>query len=170
VIAKIIQNRRNNQQLTMSDRQVEPTLSLKEGILQRVHHLAFNVQNMEASKNFYGKILGLHELTGAEVPETLVNLVAAGKVSNFKTPDGTIIDLFYEPDLSAPDDDPDKQFTRANHLAFDIAPAMFEQALKVLQANQIAIAQGPVSRPTGRGVYFYDPDGFMIEIRCNPAS
>ncbi|MFM7368615.1 MAG: VOC family protein, partial [Sphaerospermopsis kisseleviana] len=22
--------------------------------------------------------------------------------------------------------------------------------------------------PTGRGVYFYDPDGFMIEIRCDP--
>ncbi|MFN7351208.1 MAG: VOC family protein, partial [Dolichospermum sp.] len=30
------------------------------------------------------------------------------------------------------------------------------------------IAYGPVSRPTGRGLYFYDPDGFMIEIRCDP--
>ncbi len=157
----------------MSDRpttlpQSESTLGLNEGSLKAVHHIAFNVQNMKASKHFYGQILGLHELTGSEVPETLVNLVAAGKVSNFRTPDGTIIDLFYEPDLSAPNDDPDQQFTRANHLAFDIAPEQFGQALEVLAANQIAIAQGPVTRPTGRGVYFYDPDGFMIEIRCDP--
>lgn len=154
----------------MSDRQAAPTqtLGLNEGILKAVHHFAFNVQNMEAAKHFYGQILGLHELTGAEVPETLVNLVAAGKVSNFRTPDGMIIDLFYEPDLSAPDADPNQQFTRANHLAFDIAPEQFQQALEVLQTNQITIAQGPVTRPTGRGVYFYDPDGFMIEIRCDP--
>lgn len=156
----------------MSDRPttLTPTksLGLSEGSLKAVHHFAFNVQNMKASRHFYGQILGLHELTGSEVPETLVNLVAAGKVSNFRTPDGMIIDLFYEPDLCAPDDNPDKQFTRANHLAFDIAPDQFEQALEVLKANRIAIAQGPVSRPTGRGVYFYDPDGFMIEIRCDP--
>ena len=157
----------------MSDRQAtspqaESTLSLNEGSLKAVHHIAFNVQNMKASKHFYGQILGLHELTGSEVPETLVNLVAAGKVSNFRTPDGTIIDLFFEPDLSAPNDDPDQQFTRANHLAFDIAPDQFEQALEVLRVNKIVIAQGPVTRPTGRGVYFYDPDGFMIEIRCDP--
>lgn len=156
----------------MSDRQTTlpqtELTGLTEGSLKAVHHFAFNVQNMAASKHFYGQILGLHELTGTEVPETLVNLVAAGKVSNFRTPDGTIIDLFYEPDLSAPDENPDKQFTRANHLAFDIAPEQFEQALEVLNINQIAIAQGPVTRPTGRGVYFYDPDGFMIEIRCDP--
>ncbi|MBE9111884.1 VOC family protein, partial [Nodosilinea sp. LEGE 07298] len=59
-------------------------------------------------------------------------------------------------------------FTRAYHLAFDIDPAEFDGALAVLEANGVAIAHGPVTRPTGRGVYFYDPDGFMVEIRCNP--
>ena len=29
--------------------------------------------------------------------------------------------------------------------------------------------KGPIVRPTGKGIYFYDPDGFMVEVRCDPA-
>lgn len=141
---------------------------LAPGELRRVHHIALNVHDMQTSRHFYGIILGLHELNGEEVPATLVDLVAQGKVANFITPDGTILDLFWEPDLLPPDPDPERTFTRAYHLAFDIAPDLFDQAVEVLRHNQITIAHGPVSRPTGRGVYFYDPDGFMIEIRCDP--
>ncbi|WP_250122095.1 VOC family protein [Chroococcidiopsis sp. CCMEE 29] len=145
-----------------------PSTVLSPGSLRRVHHIALNVRDMQASRDFYGTILGLHELTGDEVPSTLVELVAAGKVANFITPDGTVLDLFWEPDLLPPHSDPSHAFTRANHLAFDIAPHLFDQAVEVLKQNQVAIAHGPVSRPTGQGVYFYDPDGFMIEIRCDP--
>ncbi len=142
--------------------------AISPGSLRRVHHIALNVQDMQASRHFYGNILGLHELTGDEVPTTLVDLVKAGKVANFTTPDGTILDLFWEPELSPPDPNPELGFTRANHLAFDIAPELFDNAVVVLRQHQIKIAQEPVTRPTGRGVYFYDPDGFIVEIRCNP--
>ena len=146
-----------------------PTISgLTKNTLKAVHHIAFNVGDMAASCHFYGEVLGLHQLTGAEVPETLIELVAKGKVANFRTPDGTIIDLFFEPELSPPHPDPEQQFTRANHLAFDIAPELFDAAVATLETNNIAIAGKPVTRPTGRGIYFYDPDGFMIEIRCDP--
>jgi glyoxylase I family protein len=141
---------------------------LAPGNLRKVHHIAINVQDMQASRHFYGTILGLHELSGDEVPATLVELVKAGKVANFVTPDGTILDLFWTPDLTPPDPNPEKSFTRAYHLAFDIDPQLFEQAVAVIRENQIAIAHGPVTRPTGKGVYFYDPDGFIIEIRCDP--
>lgn len=141
---------------------------LVPGNLRRIHHIALNVKDMQASRHFYGNMLGLHELTGSEVPSTLAQLVASGKVANFVTPDGTILDLFWEPSLLPPDPDPDRTFTRAYHLAFDIDPQLFDSAVEVLKQNNIAIAHGPVSRPTGRGVYFYDPDGFMIEIRCDP--
>lgn len=142
--------------------------ALVPGNLRRVHHIALNVQDLQASRHFYGAILGLHELTGEEVPTTLRSLVAKGKVTNFVTPDGTVIDLFWEPDLSPPDQDPHRTFTRANHLAFDIDPQLFDHAVEVLKQNQVVIDHGPVTRPTGRGIYFYDPDGFMIEIRCDP--
>ncbi|MEI6445669.1 MAG: VOC family protein [Nostocales cyanobacterium ELA583] len=142
--------------------------TIPTGYLRKVHHIAFNVADMQASRYFYGHILGLHELTGEEIPETLKELVAVGKVANFVTPDGTVIDLFGEPELLPPDPDPSKSFTRAYHLAFDINPQFFDQAVAVIRENNLVIAYGPLTRPTGRGVYFYDPDGFMIEIRCNP--
>ncbi len=144
-----------------------PTLAA--GILRSFHHVALNVANLDDSRAFYGDLLGLHELQGDEVPETLKSLVAAGKVSNFRLPNGAILDLFAEPDLHPPHPDPTQQFTRANHLAFDIDPTLFDQAVAVLQANQVPIDHGPVTRPTGRGIYFYDPDGFLLEIRCDPS-
>lgn len=144
--------------------------TLKPGLLQRVHHIAFNVKDLQASRRFYGDILGLHELLGEEVPSTLKTLHEEGKIANFVTPDGTVLDLFSEPTLFPPDIDPKTQFTRANHLAFDIASEYFDQAVTVLQEHQIPIDHGPVTRPTGRGIYFYDPDGFLLEIRCNPPS
>lgn len=142
--------------------------ALRPGQLRRIHHLALNVKDMGASRRFYGGLLGLKELTGDEVDDTLKELVATGKVANFVTPDGLILDLFGAPDLEPPDADPEKSFTRAYHLAFDIDSTQFDQALAVLEVNGVAIAHGPVTRPTGRGVYFYDPDGFMVEIRCDP--
>src|SRR4028119_2197669 len=107
--------------------------ALAPGNLRRVHHIALNVHDMQASRHFYGNILGLHELTGEEVPTTLRSLVASGKVSNFITPDSTVIDLFWEPELLPPDADPQRAFTRANHLAFDIAPELFDHAVEVLK-------------------------------------
>ena len=146
---------------------VQPAIPL--GHLRGVHHIALNVADLERSRHFYRDVLGLKELTGAEVPSTLQQLVADGKVSAIVTPDGTIVDLFATPNLSPPNPDPAQEFTRANHLAFDIDPAQFDAAVASLNANDITIASGPVTRPTGRGIYFYDPDGFLLEIRCDPA-
>ena len=148
----------------------EPATSgIPSGNLRGVHHIACNVKDLAQSRRFYRDVLGLQELSGSAVPSTLAQLVADGKVTNFTLPDGTILDLFSTPNLSPPDPDPGIEFTRAHHLAFDIAPADFDRAVASLRSNQVAIADGPVTRPTGRGIYFYDPDGFMLEIRCDPS-
>jgi glyoxylase I family protein len=146
-----------------------PTV-LALGTLLRVHHIALNVKDMQASRHFYGTFLGLHELTGDEVPTTLKDLVTEGKVANFVTPDGVVIDLFWEPELAPPNLDPRQQFTRANHLAFDVAIDAFDHVVAVLQQSEVTIDHGPVTRPTGRGIYFYDPDGFLLEVRCDPST
>ena len=59
--------------------------SLSPGQLRRIHHLALNVKDMQASRRFYGGLLGLKELTGDAVDDTLKDLVATGKVANFVT-------------------------------------------------------------------------------------
>ncbi len=141
--------------------------TLFTGQLRAVHHIAFNVQDLDKSRHFYGQVLGLHELVGNEVPKTLSELVAAGKVANFRLPEGLILDLFWEPELEPPDLNPRHQFTRVSHVAFDIDHELFDMAVAVLQKHHIPIDHGPVSRPTGRGIYFYDPDGLLLEIRCN---
>jgi glyoxylase I family protein len=141
---------------------------LSPGNLRCVHHIALNVIDIQASRHFYGQILGLDELTGNEIPSSIAELVAAGKVANFRTPDGIILDLFAEPELKPPNPDPTVQFTRTNHLAFDIDPLLFDFAVQVLRTNKVKIEGEPVTRSTGRGVYCYDPDGLMVEIRCNP--
>jgi glyoxylase I family protein len=138
------------------------------GTLRAIHHIALNVQDMDRSRRFYGEVLGLRELQGEAIPLTLKELVAAGKVANFVLPDGTVLDLFWEPDLEPPAMDPQQQFTRISHLAFEIDPIGFDAAVAVLQQNAVPIDHGPVSRPTGRGIYFYDPDGLLLEIRCDP--
>ena len=146
---------------------IDLSTGIPTGTLRSVHHIALNVKDMAASCHFYGDVLGLHRLQGAEIPSTLTKLVAMGKVTNFRTPDGIIFDLFSEPDLSPPHYDPRQPFTRAHHFAFDISPDAFDRAVEVLQAQQVPIDHGPVTRPTGRGIYFYDPDGFQLEIRCD---
>lgn len=143
--------------------------ALAPGTLRRIHHFALNVKDMQKSRQFYGTLLGLRELTGDDIPATLKELVAQGQVANFELPDGGVLDLFWEPALAPADPDPRQQFTRASHLAFDIARDRFDRAVEVLQQNQVEIDHGPVNRPTGRGIYFYDPDGFLLEIRCDPA-
>ncbi|MDX2273094.1 MAG: VOC family protein [Cyanobacteriota bacterium] len=146
-----------------------PPVTLSKNGLRKVHHIALNVRDMKASRHFYGEVLGLTELTGAGIPSTLVDLVAAGKVCNFVMGDGLVLDLFSEPDLYPPHPDPTQQFTRISHLAFDIDPDMFDYAVKVLHDHQVVIDHGPIQRPTGRGIYFYDPDGLLLEIRCDPS-
>ncbi|MGD1900482.1 MAG: VOC family protein [Phormidesmis sp.] len=144
-----------------------PSSILAPGMLRGGHHIALNVKDMQASCEFYGTVLGLHRLTGDEVPATLIQLVAEGKVTNFRTPDGTILDLFWEPDYTPPDPDPSKGFTRADHLAFDIAAEQMDAAMSRLRNADIKF-KGPIVRPTGKGIYFHDPDGFTIEVRCDP--
>lgn len=119
----------------------QPTLAF--GMLRRVHHIAFNVLSLQASCHFWGQILGFHELTGEELPEILKELALADKVASFVIPDGTIIDLCAKPNLVPPNPDPIQQFTRANHLAFDIAPELFDQAVSILKTHQVPIDHVP---------------------------
>ena len=155
--------------MVSSSASTQSASGLALGRLRRIHHIALYVRDINASRHFYGNLLGLRELQGDEVPKTLRQAFEAGEIANFITPDGTIVDLFWKPNLSPPDPNPSREFTRAGHLAFDIDPQWFDHAVGVLHQNEVAIAHGPVTRPTGRGVYFHDPDGFLVEIRCDPA-
>ena len=126
-------------------------------------HIVLNVSDIDRSLEFYTEVLGLK---GERVEE-----FRAGKVSfpSVRITDTTIIDLFPNKDRSSVSG-PQKAARNLNHFCLVVAAENFAAALDDLQLHKIAIREGPVSRWGAQGqatsVYFLDPDGNEVEIRC----
>ncbi len=126
-------------------------------------HIVLNVGDVERSLAFYGEILGLK---GERVEE-----FRAGRVGfpSVRINDATIIDLFPAkekmPALSGAKND-----GNLNHFCMVVDAAGFAGIVNYLAAHRVSVREGPVSRwgACGRAtsVYFLDPDGNEIEIRC----
>jgi catechol 2,3-dioxygenase-like lactoylglutathione lyase family enzyme len=127
-------------------------------------HIVLNVRDIERSVSFYTEILGLK-------PERLDEF-KAGKVGfpSVRINERTIIDLF--PSKDPPPAIAGKLNGNLNHLCLVIGKDEFGGLTDYLSERGIAIREGPVSRWGARGratsVYFLDPDGNEVEIRCYP--
>ena len=130
--------------------------------ITELDHIVLNVGDIERSLSFYTGVLGLK---GERVEE-----FKSGKVGfpSVRINDGTIIDLFPTP--SAPQAGGEKNSGNLNHFCLVVGATDFSGIVEYLAANQIAVRDGPVSRWGARGratsVYFLDPDGNEVEIRC----
>lgn len=130
-------------------------------------HIVLNVRDVDRSLKFYTDVLGLH-------PERLDEF-RSGRVSfpSVRINDRTIIDLFPAKNTDASVGPAKKMDGNLNHLCLVVGRDDFSGILSYLTERQIAIREGPVSRWGARGratsVYFLDPDGNEVEIRCYPA-
>ena len=126
-------------------------------------HIVLNVGNIDRSLTFYTEVLGLK---GERVEE-----FRSGKVSfpSVRINDQTIIDLFPRRDGAAKLT-VEKANGNLNHFCLVVGAEDFSGIVKYLGENHVAILQGPVSRWGAQGratsVYFLDPDGNEVEIRC----
>ena len=126
-------------------------------------HIVLNVGDIDRALQFYIGVLGL---TGERV-----ELFKAGKVGfpSVRINDATIIDLFPRKTIGGRSII-EKVDGNLNHVCLVVDAGDFAGVLEALQANRIAIREGPVSRWGARGqatsVYFLDPEGNEIEIRC----
>jgi glyoxylase I family protein len=131
--------------------------------ITELDHIVLNVGDIERSLSFYIQVLGLK---GERVEE-----FKSGKVGfpSVRINDGTIIDLFPTPQ-SAPQAGGEKNSGNLNHFCLVVGATDFSGIVEYLAANKIAVRGGPVSRWGARGratsVYFLDPDGNEVEIRC----
>ena len=130
-------------------------------------HIVLNVRDIDRSLNFYTGVLGLR-------PERLAQF-RSGEVRfpSVRINERTIIDLFPTKEGALPRDVPaEKANGNLNHLCLVISKDEFSEIVSYLRERQIAIREGPVSRWGARGratsVYFLDPDGNEVEIRCYP--
>ena len=131
--------------------------------ITELDHIVLNVSDIDHSLQFYSEVLGLQ---GERVDE-----FRAGKVGfpSVRINAGTIIDLFPKKDKSRSVTD-EKNNGNLNHFCLVAGANDFTGIVDYLKENKISVREGPVSRWGARGratsVYFLDPDGNEIEIRC----
>ena len=126
-------------------------------------HIVLNVGDIDRSLKFYTEVLGLK---GERVDE-----FRAGKVSfpSVRITDQTIIDLFPSKDRAS-NSSSEQAVKNLNHFCLVVGADSFSGIVDYLAENHVTVRQGPVSRWGAQGratsVYFFDPDGNEIEIRC----
>ena len=126
-------------------------------------HIVLNVGDIERSLTFYTEVLGLK---GERVDE-----FRAGKVGfpSVRINEATIIDLFPSKDRASRADG-EKPVGNLNHFCLVVGAEDFSGIVDYLSENHVTVRQGPVSRWGAQGratsVYFLDPDGNEVEIRC----
>jgi len=127
-----------------------------------------NVANIDRSLEFYTDVLGL-------APERLEEF-RSGKVGfpSVRINERTIIDLFpMKAAVATAQPKSEKINGNLNHLCLVVGKDDFPEIVSYLTQRQISVREGPVSRWGARGratsVYFLDPDGNEVEIRCYPA-
>jgi catechol 2,3-dioxygenase-like lactoylglutathione lyase family enzyme len=128
--------------------------------ISELDHIVLNVTDIDRSLQFYTAVLGLK-------PER-VEEFRAGSVGfpSVRINEGTIIDLFPSAGASAGD----KGARNLNHLCMVIGGDDFSGIVDYLKEHGVSVHRGPISRWGARGratsVYFLDPDGNEIELRC----
>lgn len=126
--------------------------------VRRIDHASFVVGDLEASRRFYVKVLGMQEVArpafsfgGAwfQAGDTLVHLI---EVHAESTPVGS---------------GPTVRSTRCDHLAFLVDDA--KAAAKALRDAGASLLDDVKQRPDGAWqVFVQDPDGHAIELCSGP--
>jgi glyoxylase I family protein len=131
--------------------------------ITELDHIVLNVSDIDRSLKFYIEVLGLQG--------ERLNEFREGKVGfpSVRISAGTIIDLFPRKENSrAPTGE--KNNGNLNHFCLVVGANDFAGIIDYLKENNISVREGPVSRWGARGratsVYFLDPDGNEVEIRC----
>ena len=126
-------------------------------------HIVLNVGDIDRSLHFYTRVLGLKEERVGEF--------RAGKVGfpSVRINQETIIDLFPRKDGTVQSTG-EKINGNLNHFCLVVGAEDFSGIVEHLAENHVTVREGPVSRWGAQGqatsVYFLDPDGNEIEIRC----
>ena len=132
--------------------------------IKAMDHIVLNVPDIDRSLEFYTNVLGLE-------PERL-DLFRRGEVRfpSVRISADTVIDLFPMKPGEALADGPGLQ--NLNHFTMVVDVSDFEGFQQHLADYNVKIEDGPGrrwgARGNGQSVYFRDPDGNRIEVRCYP--
>jgi len=120
--------------------------------LNGIHHIALNVKNMEKAEHFYSDLLGFTVVTRTSTKAGLKHIeLDAGNV---------FIALFESPELDI--ENAQKTMTDDGylHFAFGADKDRIPAIAQTLKDNGVRFD----GAPRNHAVYFYDPDGHIIEV------
>jgi|ERR671919_2679545 catechol 2,3-dioxygenase-like lactoylglutathione lyase family enzyme len=120
-----------------------------------IYHIGIPVDDIDRAENFYTKILGMK--VADRIGES-----GARRLTRLKCGDADVV-LFQRPR-------PLKRNTLQEdgiaHQAFEVTPATFDEAVAFLK-SQGCYHAGPVVRPSGRAVYFFDSEGNYQQLHAS---
>lgn len=118
--------------------------------IHELNHVALHVHDLEVSMQFYSEVVGLPQL-----PRPAFEFPGAWYALGNQE-----LHLIYDPNL-------DPVFRRHHHFALLVDDAFAAKA--ELESKGVREFKGPSPRPDGpMQLFFYDPDGYMIEMYSNP--
>jgi catechol 2,3-dioxygenase-like lactoylglutathione lyase family enzyme len=125
-----------------------------------VYHIGIPVNDVERAVKFYTEILGMTiaKLNRDDMGDHLNR-------ADLRSGDSMVV-LFQRP--SAIEKDALKE-DGATHHAFAVSNEDFELAVRKMADLGVKIHSVPtVDRPSGRGFYFFDPDGNLLQLYAPP--
>ena len=155
--------------------------------LRGINHLALVCKDMQKTVDFYTQILGMPLTKTIDLPGGM------GQHFFFDCGNGDSLAFFWfpgapkaAPGIASPDGaffNPGAELTTAhgsmNHVAFDVSPDKIEQYRERLVNAGVQVtpiinhdnsAAGVTAQPSDdtfvRSIYFYDPDGILLEFAC----
>ena len=115
-----------------------------------LNHITIRVNRIDASKEFYGEILGF------ELVKTMGESMAVYDVGNG---DSLVI---VEAETSY---DPTSRDFRVDHIGFYLeSAAQVDELADYFRKHEVTVISGPANRKKGRFLFIADPDGNMIEF------
>ena len=125
-----------------------------------IYHIGIPVNDMDRAVKFYTEILGMTiaKLNRDDMGKRLER-------ADLRCGDGMVV-LFKRPkptERNAVEED------GATHQAFIVDQEDFELAVKKIREWGVKVHEtAMVSRPTGRGLYFFDTEGNLLQLYASP--
>ena len=136
-----------------------------------IHHLALNTEDMQATTDFYVRVVGMPLVHAMKVPAGLGT--GPGNRGNppyeclrhyfFDMGNDSLLAFFEMPRGAEPQARRDA-IAGIQHCAFCVTPDGLQALMQRLHANNVEF-QGPIDILPGlQSIYFFDPNGFRLEL------